>query len=64
MERDGTPRSPGRTMLKILAVAMVLVLFGIQNNEIHVAALLVPSVIFIHVLIVAYYCYFVRYGTN
>ncbi|GBG32761.1 Histone-lysine N-methyltransferase setd3 [Hondaea fermentalgiana] len=50
-----------RLAFKLFFVLLLLVLFVMQNQELHVAALVVPAVVFFQVVVVAYYMYFVRF---
>jgi len=47
-------------IFKLVVVFLIVITFILQNNELHIAALLLPSLVFILLVVVGYYAYFVR----
>jgi len=54
------PASQQAIAIRFVFLVLFVVTFFIHNQEIHIAPLLLPSVLFFLVLIVVYYAWFVR----
>jgi len=59
--RTGAGAADAGLLLRVVGLVLLTVVFFIQDQELHVAKLLLPSVAVFLTIIVFYYAYFVRF---